>query len=446
METLIIQNFGPIKYAEIEVKHLNVYIGSTATGKSTTAKMVAIFSSLAFYRRPDRSNFEKQLAYYNIGFPLTNNTFISYKKEHIFWKWQNSEVSTNLYQFRNTIELLTSVYDAYRSVNLPSNLNPNPEVNTFIARSLFSIYLVDKIDSDTIISELNAIADRETQSKFAASLDKLKKARNEIAHSPGGFFDLPGIDNTLQEFVNILTSIFEVSNIIYVPAERVALSMLSESSWGILNKDLSLPFCFSEFGSKFEAARNAQRSVNISILDATYEFNDGQNRIIRRDGSSVKLERASSGFQSLVPMYAVVDYYSRKQDLLPNLFIFEEPELNLYPTVQKDLVEFIIRSCQGVKSKLIITTHSPYILTSLDNLVQANNVFEQKEVLREQIAALVPNDIWLRYDDATCYYFSAGMARSTLDAEDKTLGTSNIDDVSAQLGETFEKLLDLKYS
>ncbi len=43
MEKIIIKNFGPIKDIELEIKDINVFIGSTSSGKSTVAKLIAIF-------------------------------------------------------------------------------------------------------------------------------------------------------------------------------------------------------------------------------------------------------------------------------------------------------------------------------------------------------------------------------------------------------------------
>ena len=42
-------------------------------------------------------------------------------------------------------------------------------------------------------------------------------------------------------------------------------------------------------------------------------------------------------------------------------FIIEEPELNLYPTTQKLLLEYLIEKCTKGDNRLIVTTHSLYI-------------------------------------------------------------------------------------
>ena len=53
-------------------------------------------------------------------------------------------------------------------------------------------------------------------------------------------------------------------------------------------------------------------------------------------------------------------------------FIVEEPEQNLYPSTQRDLLNFIVANCNGNKNhSLTITTHSPYVINQLNLLLKA---------------------------------------------------------------------------
>ena len=44
MARLIIHNFGPIRFCEIEEKHFTVLTGAQASGKSTVAKVLFFFA------------------------------------------------------------------------------------------------------------------------------------------------------------------------------------------------------------------------------------------------------------------------------------------------------------------------------------------------------------------------------------------------------------------
>lgn len=129
-----------------------------------------------------------------------------------------------------------------------------------------------------------------------------------------------------------------------------------------------------------------------------------------------------------------------------DLFVIEEPELNLYPSSQKDLIEFVIERINQSNDKLIVTTHSPYLLTAIDNLIQAGNVVREKPEHKKDLENVVPSPLWLDFKNVACYYFSDGKSKSTLDNDLKSIGPSNIDDISEELSETFEKLLTLRYS
>jgi hypothetical protein len=124
----------------------------------------------------------------------------------------------------------------------------------------------------------------------------------------------------------------------------------------------------------------------------------------------------------------------------------EEPELNLYPTNQKKLVEFLVQKTKASGNKLIITTHSPYVVTTIDNLVQANNVAAAKPEAKQELANLISPELWLDYNNISCYFFDKGTCHSTLDSETQSIGPSNIDDVSTQIGEVYKRMLELKYS
>ena len=42
-EQLVVKNFGPIKDATVDFKRVTVFIGPTGGGKSTLAKLAAVF-------------------------------------------------------------------------------------------------------------------------------------------------------------------------------------------------------------------------------------------------------------------------------------------------------------------------------------------------------------------------------------------------------------------
>jgi predicted ATPase len=81
-EQLIVKNFGPIKDATVDFKRVTVFIGPTGGGKSTLAKLAALFRGDNFYpsqSKQDRASFFKDFS--------INNYFVS--KSRISFTYKN---------------------------------------------------------------------------------------------------------------------------------------------------------------------------------------------------------------------------------------------------------------------------------------------------------------------------------------------------------------------
>ena len=80
-------------------------------------------------------------------------------------------------------------------------------------------------------------------------------------------------------------------------------------------------------------------------------------------------------------------------------FIIEEPEMNLFPETQRDLVYHLLNKCLERKgNRLTITTHSPYILYALNNCMMAGLVYdkmdeESKSRLKCGTSKISPSDV-----------------------------------------------------
>jgi len=207
--------------------------------------------------------------------------------------------------------------------------------------------------------------------------------------------------------------------VLYVPAERaVAIRDLLQT------KDNNI----RSFAVDFDSARNYytyDNRLNLGHLGIKYyqaiEDGEPRDRITANEQEyDIRLDDGSSGLQSIVPVAVAVDFYSkvfysdsveaktlsvaqerdrknvrnyltkegvnraverRIERLLQThntSFVIEEPELNLYPTTQRDLLNFIVTNCNGRrKHMLTITTHSPYIINQLNLLLKASDKGEK---------------------------------------------------------------------
>jgi hypothetical protein len=130
----------------------------------------------------------------------------------------------------------------------------------------------------------------------------------------------------------------------------------------------------------------------------------------------------------------------------------EEPELNCFPTTQKKLVEFLIEKIKFKnfeKSKdyycnLLLTTHSPYILTTLNNLMYSFLVGQKNE---KEVNNIIEQKFWLNPDDVSVYMMlSNGTSENIMDEELKQIKVEKIDEISEVLSTQWHQLADLNLS
>lgn len=244
---------------------------------------------------------------------------------------------------------------------------------------------------------------------------------------------------------------YHFPKIMYVPAERNFVSSIDRPD---LIKRLPLPLY--TFLDEYEMAKqHTGEGVYLPLDHIKFEYQKEQKKswLIGND-FKVELLEASSGFQSLVPLFLVTQHLTKaiktngtidrkainvdeqkkirkevneifrnenisedvRRVLLEKLSarfkyasfinIVEEPEQNLYPTSQKTILFELLKSKNDQnENKLIITTHSPYMINYLTLAIKAFKV-QQKikaadkvELLKKELSAIVPVDAAI---DSSC--------------------------------------------
>jgi predicted ATP-dependent endonuclease of OLD family len=395
-EKLTIKNFGPIKSVELELGRFNVLIGENATGKSIVGKLLAVcryFSYIidneTFFEQP----FEKGLYSWGLIDAIQNDSFISYVSEH--------------YSFTAERIILKEI-DRDQESGEPFE----------IERPAFNFNLFDK------------------SSKFEALLNELEKIKPKAER----MYDLGFVDWTIPSsfFQNDVAVV--MANPFYVPTERGLQSLFSLGKNSIQNISDSL---FNQFAKLDHIARLFKNDTSIEPLDVTYKNVNGQGYIKSRKHSFLSLYNAASGYQSTVPIVLLTKYYSelRKKN---KTFIIEEPELNLFPTAQNKLMQFLVDKIMNYGNSLLVTTHSPYTLTSVNNLIYAYQV-GQNHV--EEVEHVIEKKYWLNPADVSAYRLSEdGTAKNILDEEMKLIEAGELDEISRSLNEIFDKIANVEYS
>lgn len=285
---------------------------------------------------------------------------------------------------------------------------------------------------------------------------ELKIKNNKIDQISEGYKELKTFKDitnlsdsfTDEEIKKAFSIIYNTRKSVYFPPERMLTSLIGSSISGLWANNVALPVCFKNFAAQYEVARRENQS-NVLFEDFGFGYSYINNEeFIYNLNEEFQLSKASSGIQSLLPLLLVLNYELRLEVFKPDLnFLVEEPELNLFPIKQKKLIDYLIQNINGTNHKLIITTHSPYVLSALDTLILAKNTFDEHKDLKDAISKIVFEGRWVDYDDISVYEVrNDGKVYSIKNEEFKSIDTNAIDSVSDIISEEFDKLIELRYA
>jgi predicted ATPase len=409
-EKLIVKNFGPIELVELDLKKITVLTGEQSSGKSTLAKLVSIFRDVVFIF--DHKNYKNYFSRLGIGSFFKPNTFIEYRASKI----------TCIYEVGKFEILFDDTFGASVQENVTSidklNIQLDELKNSKLQFSEADLKLSSQLYSK--IFDDNSSLDNEQQKRMVALL-----FANRI----------------INEFQN------EIKTSYYIPAERQFISSISGAAIGLMKSNIALPQVILNFGNQYEIARKNKSALRIDFLGIDYQHSDGSDFVVTSKGTKVKLSESASGYQAIIPSVLVIeDSLREKHDKAgtpPATFVIEEPELNLFPKAQKDFTYYLVKNCSCDNNELIITTHSPYILSSLNNLLLAGKLNAENADLKSELAEILPAESMIAPEDFTAYFLSNGGAKCIVNEKTGLIGQNDLDEISEEIGDEFDSLLDL---
>ena len=240
-------------------------------------------------------------------------------------------------------------------------------------------------------------------------------------------------------------------NIYFIPAAREAFIIIKESYPALMVAKADIPIWINLFGQHFNNYRAKSNLFDYkNILNFSYQSRSGKDILIS-DGKEFSFQEASSAINSSLPMLVTFDgvINEMKQnrgisEMNRPFIVIEEPELNCFPKTQKDIVDYLVTRSQTRNNflvNLLITTHSPYILSALNNLMSG---FEAASIDSKQVEKLYPGKTWLNPKDVSVYLLKDGLIEDIMDHEQHLIKVDKIDAVSDILNEEFESFLKIQ--
>lgn len=259
-----------------------------------------------------------------------------------------------------------------------------------------------------------------------------------------GHFNIEPINST-QEYL--------MPTITYYPAERNILSVVEHPE--ALKE---IPESLYNFYGKFDIARKDIKNGRQSPLPIdgyAYHYNPEKNTSwLVSNNCRVLLTEAASGFQSLIPLSLVARHMhylvrsgkstrvkSEQQQKISNraaailaddtiseemrrllisqlsestkyrrtINIVEEPELNLYPTAQRNVLFSLFGHFNAEPgNRLVITTHSPYLIDYTTLAIKAHLIVSANPNHDSETESIVPSQSRLKANDVCIYQIEDG--------------------------------------
>lgn len=446
---LTIQNFGPITKVQIEIKEILIFIGPQASGKSTISKAIFFFKSLKdelityFYLSDQENSFNPTVSSFA---KKVKNLFIKIYGE----VWQFPEMQLK-YQYGNGLEVTV-----------------RPSTETRYTDIIFNDYFKEKFHR---IANLFQEKKRELQQpsiKFSSSREITLIKAEEAA-----------LFERIADEVNHLFN--DESDLLFLPAGRSLITTLSQQLYKIdrldhrldRGKELSqeslikLDYLMERFLNRIDGVKSILNQTSLSrliqeqsaesnnpellsviplaqelgelILKGSYRYKDGKEWIDVGTQNSTLINFASSGQQEVVWILLLIQLLILNQRQV--FLVIEEPEAHLFPVAQKEIIDLIALLANQTHNQVLLTTHSPYILSSFNNLLYAHNLGSGQP---EQVKQVVNRHLWVDPKRLDAYILEDGQARSIFDAEMGLIESAEIDKASDIIVNTFNQLFELE--
>ncbi len=413
MRVLTVKNFSCIKSASLELERVTLIIGPQASGKSLLSKLAfflmdCLHGQYASLSR--RESFEK----FSAG---VKNRFLEWFPTQA---WGDEKFH---------IELVAGDY----SVSLTRKSWKSQQKDDF--RLKFSPEF--KQQYETLLADIVKVALRSDEDTLSSSIDHDWRFRETF-------------DKAMESLLGKDAIAFQA----FIPAGRSFFTSIGKAIAAFEQGRVLDPLIL-RFGRMFTAykSRPLRLSTKTPDLRATQAIfrvllggqlkTDGDLEFVEmEDGRRVPLSAMSSGQQEVLPLVTVLPWlFSGKS---AKLCYIEEPEAHLFPVSQGKLVEALVIAANAGPTNLVMTTHSPYVVTKLNNLLKAGAVAKKlDEAGRKRLDQLLTRRAWLPAKGVRAYALDDGVLHSILD-EDGLINGEYLDSASNVLSDEFSALLDLE--
>ena len=442
MQKIEIKYLGPVQELEMDIKDFNLLIGEQATGKSTVAKAIYFFRII----KSTLTDYLCQV--YDTALYNGNDVSDGFNK---VLKKELKSIFISLFGYSWDLDKrLYLKYEYASGIWIDVKLNKNGK------RKYISVRYSPKLTQ--------TLKDLE---KEALELFEQKPETTTISLAYASKERLRNYDN----FKNSVNKIFDdYKETYYIPAGRSMLTLLVNNRSLLENDNLDLitrQFMqvidnihrvfedgirnvhkrYPDGERRFDVTKTAE--MLISDLKGDYLYNAGKEYIVVEDeeehSEKIPINLASSGQQEVLWLLNQLYILMLKKEKA--FVIIEEPEAHLYPSLQSKVVEFISYFANINNSSILLTTHSPYILTSVNTLYCAGKVIEKNSTYSKKVYDIIDSNCEIDPQKVTALKINKEKSILNLINEElQELNTEMIDEISDSVNEKYMELYYLLMS
>ncbi len=416
MPKLTVHNLGPIQDCEIELENFCVLTGPQASGKSTVAKAIFFFRTI--------------------------------KEDCISMYIKNQALGTDGSGFsRNLKKQLRSKF--MQMFGSSWGMSMDMRLRYEYGRKTYAEVLLRENSSGTAPNYIDFRFSRDIQ-EFLRILGRDWNEKSDVEKMAEEIF--------CDSYENV-----------YIPAGRSMITLLTSQLNYILSimddmQKKSIDYCTQNYmerilklknlfssgirGMYYEKLSTSAEPINKPLLQAMmnqidqilkgkYQYQDGEERLVLEDHSYVRLNYTSSGQQEVVWILNLLFYYVLENKKV--YMILEEPESHLYPQAQSEMAQLLGMFLRA-GNQMLLTTHSPYILGEINNLLYAGNLAKKA---RDQVNQVIGENEQIDSSCTSAYYIEEGSLRNIMDEDISLIRNEVIDGISEVINEQNDRLVEI---
>lgn len=438
---LRVENLAKIKEAEVDVKNLTLFVGQNSTQKSYMAhviyELLTILNDTSEELKKAKSNILL------IKYPKSK-FLLNFIEDKRYIKETNRSFTHIIFSFkenRNKFNELIKDFLHLSNIAITKLINKSFNSNS------------DKLDK--LIFEKNLNLDNLfTEDQYEIEIyDEIEKLDDDIIV----YFFLKDLLDKIFNFYK--SKISDYYSIQYFPASRTGFVLAfdeivsgllrdkykGQSSSARLTKPTidfitrysdirtnKLNLDFTSIFSNNKDTKNEEKQLALTkflqknIIKGTIEeekLEDNYKNFYLKTENKTKLDLHLASSATLETLPFVV-FLKDNTNIKNTFFVIEEPEAHLHPKAQIQMAKFIVLLA-NTGAKVLVTTHSDYILNEINNSIKLNSL--EKE-----------NEFAISKDNVSAYLFKNEETKTTVcELEIDRFGISN-----DNFDEVLDELLD----